>query len=459
MTRVQANTTPPSENPRRLRRPRPLTFDVLVTLGSKVGVLILGVATGVVVARALGPSGRGAIAVAFAFTLLLVQFGILGLHSANAYFASREPQQISRILTNTVWACLGVGLILALVGVAVRELSPGTLRGLGVLEIAVMLIGIPALLGTQLLQSLLLAEGRMIAYNGIEFASAVAILAGLAIVLFAFSGGVLAALLVYLAVNTAAALAYLFLLRHHIRGVRFFDTTLFRSMLRYGFRLYLAALLAYVVWRTNLLLVNTYLGSSAAGRFSIAVALGDMIHLLPTVVALNLFPRVARGDESSDTGAVFRSLTLIYALVCLAVVPLLGPVIKVLYGQAFSGAIGLCYWLLPGIFAYGMVSVLSYHFAGLGFPLRALLVWLAGVAVNFAIAFPLLSMHRSVTFAAIAVSAAYAVILGLHIRMFAAEAGSYASLIPRPKETLHLIFGMAAVLKSSLVRESAPLRP
>ena len=39
-------------------------------------------------------------------------------------------------------------------------------------------------------------------------------------------------------------------------------------MMRYGLRLYLAALLAYLAWRTNLLMVNAYLGNSAAGEFS-----------------------------------------------------------------------------------------------------------------------------------------------------------------------------------------------
>jgi O-antigen/teichoic acid export membrane protein len=438
-------------------RRRTLTVDVLLTLGSKFAVLVLNIGTGVVVARALGTSGRGAVAVAFAFTLLLIQFGILGLHSANAYFAARDPAQISQILTNTVWASLGVSLLLAVVGLGIRELFPGSLRGLNSVEVAVVLIGIPAVLATQLLQSLLLAEGRMVAYNGVELTMAIATVGGLALVLLVLSGGVLAALLLYLGINTGGALAFVFLLRHHLRGLGHFDPRLFDKMLRYGFRIYLAALLAYLVWRTNLLLVNSYLGSSTAGKFSIAVALGDTIHLLPTVVALNLFPRVARGDESGDTGAVFRSLTLVYGLACLAIIPILGPLIKFLYGAAFSGAVGLCYWLLPGIYAYGMVSVLSYHFAGRGFPLSALLVWLAGVAVNFGIAVPILASHGSASFAALAISCAYVVILFLHMRMFAHESGSYSTLVPRPTETATLLVAMVKVAAAG--RSAGPLQP
>jgi len=427
-----------------------------MTFGSKVVVLILNVATGVVIARALGPSGRGAIAVAFAFALLLIQFGILGLHSANAYFASRTPAQISRILTNTIWASLGIGLLLAIAGVVLWQLFPSLLRGLDSLEIAVMLIGLPAILGTQLLQSLLLAEGRMIAYNGVELGMAAATFLGLAVILLAFSGGVLSALVLFVSVNVAGAFAFIILLRHHLRGIRRFDVPLFRTMLRYGSRLYVAALLAYLIWRTNLLLVNSYLGSSEAGKFSIAIALGDTIHLLPTVVALNLFPRIASGDDSTDTGAVFRSLTLIYGLLCIAIIPILSPLITFLYGDAFTGAATISYWLLPGIFAYGMVSVLSYHFAGRGFPLRALLVWFIGVVVNFAIAFPTLARHENVAFAALAISIGYGVVLALHMRMYAAESGGYSALIPRPTETINLLKEMAKAV--IFRRRAVPLR-
>lgn len=428
------------------RKRRSLTADVVLTFGSKVGVLVLTAAAGVVVARALGPTGRGAIAAATALSLLFVQFGILGLHSANTYFASRSPDQIPRILVNTLWSAFALGLLLAGIGIALRELSPSSVRGLDLTEVIVVLAGVPAILAIQLLQGLLLAEGRMIAYNGLDLGAALGTTIGLAVALLAFSGGVLAALTVLLGVNVAGALAVVMLLRHDLKAPRAFDSRLFLAMVRYGFRLYLAALLAYLAWRTNVLLVNSYLGSSAAGQFSIAVALGETIHLLPTVVALNLFPRIARGDELSDTGSVFRSLTLVYGLGCIALIPILGPVIRLLYGNAFAGAIGISYWLLPGMFAYGMVSVLSYHFAGRGFPLRVLTVWVIGVIVNFGIAFPLLARHSRPATAAVAISVAYLVILALHMRMFAAESGGWNTLIPKPRETGRLVVATVRAL-------------
>ena len=95
-----------------------------------------------------------------------------------------------------------------------------------------------------------------------------------------------------------------------------------------------------------------------------------------------------------------------------------------------------------------MVSVLAYHFAGRGFPLEALLVWAPGLVLNFAVVLPLLAAHDSVNVAALSASLAYTLVLGLHMRMFAREAGSYRALMPRPRETLAFITGVAASLRT-----------
>ena len=133
-------TTPPEH--------RALAPDVALTFASKVAVLLLTVLSTVVVARALGTTGRGAVAVAFSFTLLLVQFGSFGLQSANPYFAARDPKQLGRIVSNSLWFALIFGGLLVLAGLAVKLWFPALLRGLDWLDVVVVLVGIPAALSS-----------------------------------------------------------------------------------------------------------------------------------------------------------------------------------------------------------------------------------------------------------------------------------------------------------------------
>ena len=90
--------------------PKRLRTDVLLMLGAKGAAMVLNVVSTVIIARALGVEGRGAVAVAFSLTLLLVQLGTFGMVTANPYFAARDAAARSRIVANSLWlaAVLGV---------------------------------------------------------------------------------------------------------------------------------------------------------------------------------------------------------------------------------------------------------------------------------------------------------------------------------------------------------------
>ena len=256
---------------------------------------------------------------------------------------------------------------------------------------------------------------------------AVTMFVGLTIGLLAFDIGVLGAICLLVGINVAGTLTYYGLLRSLHPRLLAPDLSLLATMLRYGGRIYLAALFAYLVGRVNLLLLNSYLGGVAAGEYSITLAIAEGIHLLPTVVGLNLFPRVARGEGAGNTAVVFRTVAFGYALLCLLTIPFAGPGIRLLYGRAFDPAVTIYYWMLPAMFCYGMVSVLADYFAGSGFPWEAVLVWVPGLAINFAIVAVFVPSSRNVNLAALSASISYALVLALHMRMFAADSGGTAS--------------------------------
>ena len=65
------------------------------TYATRILLIGIGLVSAVIVARLLGPQGRGIYAVAAATGALGVQFGNLGLHTSNIYFVARDPQNRS----------------------------------------------------------------------------------------------------------------------------------------------------------------------------------------------------------------------------------------------------------------------------------------------------------------------------------------------------------------------------
>jgi O-antigen/teichoic acid export membrane protein len=418
--------------------PARLRTDVFLTLGGKATTLVLGLLMVVVVARELGPSGQGLFAVAYSLTLILVQLGGLGLTSANPYFAAREPEQRARIVANSLWLAAGLGGLLICLGVALRAVAPGALEGLGWEPLVVILAGVPGALAALLLQSVLLGEGRMIAYNAIEIAQAALTLAALLVALTVLDLGLTAALAVLSVSRYAVTGTYLAVLARRSPRLASPDVGLVRRMLRYGFRIYVALLASLLVVRLDLLLVNAFLGKTEAGLYSVAATLADGMFVLPMVVGLNLFPRVARGDPTEASAEVFRSVAVLYGLFCLATVPVAGVGIRTFFGADFSDATSLYYWLLPGIFSLGMITILSQHFAGRGYPPQAMSFWVAGLALNVVLNLVFLP-GRGAWVASLTSSITYGLLLLLHMWLLAREAGSFWTLVPRPREVVRFV--------------------
>ncbi|HEX8064963.1 MAG TPA: oligosaccharide flippase family protein [Thermoleophilaceae bacterium] len=406
-----------------------LRTDVFLTFGGKVGSLALAFAATVIVARQLGPDGQGAFAVAYSLTLMMVQVGGLGLTTANPYFVAQDASRRAHVVANTLWLSLVLGAVLAGAGAALKVGVPSVVEGLGWTELGITLAGVPAALAGPFLQSVLLGEGRMRAYNAVELGQNVVLVAALVAGFAALDMGTAGALAALSGSRYLGAAGFLWVLARPGRPPMRPALGLAGEMLRFGFRAYVAILMTFVVVRLDLLLVNAYQGNGEAGLYSIAAAIADGMYLLPTVVGLNLFARIARGGETQTTAEVFRSVAVLYGLLCLVAVPIGIVGIPLVFGERYDDTVPLFMWLLPGIYALGMLTILAQHFAGRGFPLEAVLVWFPGIALNVAI--NVIWIPREGTYIApLSSSISYGLLLALHVRLFAREVGGYGALRP-----------------------------
>jgi O-antigen/teichoic acid export membrane protein len=201
---------------------------------------------------------------------------------------------------------------------------------------------------------------------------------------------------------------------------------------------YVTGMLAYVVIRLDVLLVNGYLGQAETGYYSLAVALSDMICVFPLVVAVNLFPRAARGASDETSAEILRSTALLFAGVCLLTAVLAQTLIRILYGPEFLPAAELFWWLAPGTFAIGVLNILAHHFAARGYPVRLMVYWLLALILNVGINIVFLP-SQGTYIASLSSSITYVVLLALHARMFAGQVGGYRAIVPRVSETVRMV--------------------
>jgi O-antigen/teichoic acid export membrane protein len=419
---------------------RSLGLDSVVTSGSKILVGLMNFAAAVVVARQLGPEGRGSVAVALTLVLLLMQVANVGVATANPYFVARHPEETGRLVANTIAWSLAVGASLGALLVVVRAVLPGVLAGMPMPLVVVSALAVPCGLASVLLQSILLGEGRVSAYNGVEALWAVAAVLLLLVVGALVRLSPTGALLVLAAQYPAASLTYLALLRRGIEPPRL-DRALAVRVLRFGARVYLPTVLAFLVIRLDLLLVNSLLGRTQAGLYSVAVVIAQGLIVIPAAIATNLLPRVARGRLVDFSARVFRVVAVLYGALCLAVALAAWPLVHWFFGARFGASLPMVLWLMPGTYALGMLSILSFHFAGSGYPRRATWIWAAGVVLNVALNLLLLPPYGTVV-ASITSTVTYVLMLGLHVRLFSGIDPPAPSLRPDLGEAWRVLAGI-----------------
>jgi O-antigen/teichoic acid export membrane protein len=397
-----------------------LARDVVATMGNRVFLIAIGVVTSVIVARTLGPEGRGIYAVAVAITAISVQFGNVGLHASNSWAVARRPELLGALFANSLVASFALGGGIAIAILVILAIFPDLIT-LPAVILALSLIAIPINLAYLLLQNLMLGTRRIKFFNGMELLSRVlvvgilsaAVALGLVSVEIAVGASVAAVLVTTIFATVILARAAGPTVRPR--------TAILADSSRYGFRAYIAALFSFLLLRTDLLLVNYFRGAAEAGYYSIAVSLADLVYLLPVVIATMLFPRMAAQADPVARRALASAGILVTAAIMVFVVAAAGLSaqfgIQLLYGQDFDPSILAFLWLLPGIFALSIYTVIANFYAAIGFPVVAIAAPLVGLAVNVALDLILIpSMH--LVGASVASSIAYCLMFAVIVVAF-----------------------------------------
>lgn len=361
---------------------------VAETFGTRLLLIAIGLVTGVIVTRTLGPEGRGLYATAVAVGAIGVQFGNLGLHASNTYYVAQDRSRLATLVGNSLAVSLGIGgAVVALAGllfVVWPQIAP--LHGL---LLALALLWIPLGLAYLLLQNLLMGIQEVRAYNLVELSVRLLMVAGVGLVIWS---GVITPEWIFVASLVSVAVGLVLVGRQLMRQIQTrltLSTVLFRQGLRYGFKAYLAAFFAYLVLRADLLMVSHLLGAEQAGYYAIAAGMADLLFLLPTVLGTVIFPRLTALGERQAQYRLARKATGMSAVALLGIIVAAAfvaePAIRLLYGAAFVPATYAFLWLLPGIFFLGVETVSVQFLNSIGLPPVVVAAWVISALLNIAL--------------------------------------------------------------------------
>jgi O-antigen/teichoic acid export membrane protein len=421
---------------------RKLARDIGSTVGVRFAALPISIVASIVLARSLQPAGKGTYTTVMTIGELAVVLGSFGISTAAVYYLARARAQGVVGLRRAV---LGVSLVIG-GALSVTILAAAALfTALGLPQsarwalIALSPFGIVALTRAGL-ESFFRAEHLVHAINGVALVVSAAFLG--ALVVASIHGGLDSATAVAFRVGTGALGIVLLVGLARRRGMRLgmprLDRAATRTLLAYGLPYAAYSIVQNLSHRADYLLVQAFDGSAAVGTYSVAVAQGELLWIIPTAVGFVLFPRVAARANVADarnvaeTAALVRWTIVVTALGAVVLAAVARPVTSLMYGPAFLGAVAPLRVLLIGIVPAALVLVLSAYVLGVS-RLRTLVVLTAaGFLCNIAANLSLIPRF-GMTGAAAASALSYSLVaIGCVLVVRPTFTAVGTSLLPRP---------------------------
>lgn len=331
--------------------------DVSVSFVNTALIQIINVATGILAARLLLPEGRGELAAIILWAGILAEFGNVGFYDAVLYRASTGALTPRALFAAISALSLGTAAILA--GVAFLIL-PITLAGERpeVLTIALWFTAfyLPGYFGALLFGGLFQGYGAIQIWNFLRLLVPVGYLA--AIILFWLTGasgvaGFAAASIAghFLAVGVGLSLIV-------ARGwfAPWPPKGAIRSVLDYGWRVYVADILQAVRTRIDQAMVALYLGPAELGLYVVALTLAQAPVIFANTITYIAFPRISGTADPQARAALFGRylrLALATAIALNVALAILDDwLIPLLFGAPFAPAVAICDVLLLTLVPY-----------------------------------------------------------------------------------------------------------
>src|SRR4051812_6447858 len=384
-------------------------------MATNVAVAGLGVATGLLSARLLGPEGRGQLAAIQAWPTVLAAVAMLGLDSSVVYCTSRRRGEGSRYLASALAliGIVGIGVVAAGWALLPWLLAAQSASVVAAARVFLLMVPIYALIGMP--HQMLRAVGAWRAWNVIRVLSVLGWLVALLLARFVVTEWAnptrLSAL--YLIAQLWLVIPVTIVARRYLPGPLEVRRQLFRPLLQYGLPDMLTLLPRTLNQRLDQLLMMAFLDARTLGLYVVAVAWSGAVTPLLSAVGPVLVPTLSASTDARGqrrhlahalrlTGLGAGGLTLVVLILTSKTIPLL-------FGPDYSAAVPAALVLVVASGLNGINLTLADGLRGLGRPQSVLVSEVLGLVATGVLLIILLSRFGSLG-AAIASLAAYSVV-------------------------------------------------
>jgi O-antigen/teichoic acid export membrane protein len=393
---------------------RQFSQQVGITFITQMAGIFFTILTTAVIARWLGPEGKGIIDLALLVPGMLSLFLSGGINVANVYFAGTRRLDVPILTENSIkFAMLATILGIVIVGILIASgwllfLVPG----ISIWLVLLAMVGLPFRLLSSYLSGILLGLQRIVTVNMINVVQSLLTLMLTISLVIGLGMGLGGPVLSSLGAGMVSLTLLIIILRRE--GSVFEpkrNPSAMYPVLSFGLKGHIGNVLQFFNYRLDMFFVNYFVGSGSVGIYSVSVGLVEILWFFPNAMGFVIFPKATATKPEvmrAFTPKVFWITLGVTVLGAMGLVVLGKPLIQFIYSLTFIDAYLPMLALLPGVILLGSAKVLTNEIAGRGYPQYNSLS--AGIAFILTVVFNLILIPRyGILGAALASSISYTV--------------------------------------------------
>lgn len=358
--------------------------DILSVLSSNFFALLLGLLTGIIISRVLGPEGRGIYSSIYVVPIIFLGFATFGIRRSAVFHIGRKLYKEEEIISTIYFLLIctsSFGIIASAIAYYLIDNADFTLP-----LIVLAILSIPVRLAIGYTRGIFLGKEQFRYANQLKwlpvflnliFVAAFVWFAGLSVL-----GAILAIFLSYFLVAFYAIIV----VRRSISIRISFIKDILKSMLKLGVVYALALFVMQLNYRVDILLLEHLSNFSEVGYYSLGVSIAERLWQLPIAMGIVIMSRSANVEDENKLNnevAHMLRISFLVALVGAIIIYFIAPyVIPLLYGKQFIPSIEIVQLILPGILMFIIFRILNSRLAGMGKPKFAIYVFGPALIIN-----------------------------------------------------------------------------
>ena len=354
---------------------RKFNRNIISTFLFQLLLVFLGILVSILLARVLGPEGRGIFALMLIVPETAIKIGSFGIESATVYLIAEKKYSTSLVASNSlllmVFSCLLILVfIIFLVHIDIfREFIAK--NQIAWSHFLIIVSAIPFCIFFRIFVSIFQGLQNISLYNkNLVFQSLLYLI--LLSLFFVFlqnkiTGAVVAYFLSWVLIFTSVFYNSKKIINFSLK----FNNRITKAAFKFGTKTHIANLAQFLNYRLDVLIIAIYLPPKSVGYYTVATLISERLWTIPNSISIVLFPKVS--STSNDNANIITAQVArntLFLVICLVIMIAAAsyPIIHYLFGDQFIPAIKPMLFLLPGIITLSVSKIFAADLSGRGLP-------------------------------------------------------------------------------------------